>query len=1074
MSNTSSNNVRSNLKNNNTDIQGGEKKVMKKSLKVIATATLAFSMFASVAMAAETAATPTAVTTAAAVKTSKDFTDLAGKDAALLAKIDALLAKGFMDGKSDTAFDIEGNMTRAEAAKLVAKIFNLTVGTETTSSFKDVDGTDASQAWAIPFIEAAKKAGIIDGMTDTTFAPKDNVTLGQLATLLVKGFGKAADVKTTTPWYQGYLDVAKAAGIDLGTDGAKLATRGDLVVGSFAADAAFQSLTKASVTEAKATGVYKVQVTFNKAVDTAVAKLALTKGTLAVSTSTTAPVWSDDKKSVTLTTDTRINEGDYTVTLSGLAADAVDKTTATFKATDETVTKIDFVNASDTVAYSKVATIKLKATNQYNEAVSLGTSSFTALVSGQTPTSFKKDADGNLVITANVSGTAGVTQGNGIIPVTVYLNNSNVTVSKNFKVGTVPILSKIEAGKVTYSNKGTKLSAKDETASIALSLIDQYGNAIVKSQLQPVDHDSDPSTAPVAEISATTINPVITPYEQKLAVVRTNNDYTDFFDDNDDARIKIQLAEKLDKSADYTVNIYGGSSSATATVSVGAANLATKFEFDASAVVVAAGDATTIIPLIATDANGNKLGAQDIVDQASRFNITASNTSSAVIIPTGSDKGKVKLTYTPSSPNTVGSKVYVSGTINQSQTNTFVQTSIPVSDARIPERITVTTEPTAKAILGADSEIVYKLKDQYGKDLGNIPATIPSANGQTSKYRVKVTVTSEGGAGITFKQATPVAPAAALPTAYSDTTTNGVNEKVYYFNNDQLAYFNAGFNLTTEETVGKVTVKSVVEKAPNGTNNFSDYTSATTRTLESIKSDTALTYSLNTVGSLFAAKDKFASNAAVVGTGAGQAGDLLVAGNSRFDKKLSVVAKDSAGNTVKLPLNYVRGISASDPNVLIVNTDTTGGVQDGYVLGNKAGTATVSAIVYTNKGQTINLTQELTVKADTIVVDTISADNTTATYAAGNTFAYKYFNNLKVVDNYGIEYKTDAANNVDPIAQYFAVLGVQYTVQTTGGTGSVTINSATGQITNVDTSVTEFLITAIAPNGKSLTMLVSK
>ncbi|OAS14543.1 S-layer homology domain-containing protein [Paenibacillus oryzisoli] len=1072
MSKSSWNKENINIKNKTHDIQGGEKKVMKKSLKVIATATLAFSMFASVAMAAETTTTPTATTTAA-VKTSKDFKDLADLDAATLAKIDAMLAKKYFEGTADDSFGIKENMTRAQFAKVLALVTGVTVDTTVKeSSFADVKADDTANGWAIPFIEAAKKAGLIDGKSNTSFDPSANVTLGEFATALIKGLGVKPDT-TGTPWY---ADAIKQA-VDKkllaeGTDGSKFATRADLVVGAFTADAAIASIGKVSLTEAKAVGVYKVKVTFSKAVDTAVAKLALTKGTLAVGTSTTAPVWSEDKKSVTLTTDTRIGEGDYTVTLSGLAADAVDKTTATFKATDETVNKIDFLNAGDTVAYSKVATIKLKATNQYDEAVSLGTSSFTALVSGQTPTSFKKDADGNLVITANVSGTAGVTQGNGIIPVTVYLNNSNVTVSKNFKVGTVPILSKIEAGKVTYPNNGTKLSAKDETASIALSLIDQYGNSIVKSQLQPQDHDSNNATPLVAEISATTINPVITPYEQKLAVVRTNNDYTDFFDDNDNARIKVQLTEKLDKSADYTVNIYGGSSSATATISVGAANLATKFEFDAGAVVIAAGDATSIVPLIATDANGNKLSAQDIVDQKARFNISASN-ATAAIVETGSDKGKVKLTYTAT--NTVGGKVYVSGTINQSQTNTFVQTSIAVSDARVPESISVKTEPTAKAILGADSEVVYQLKDQYGKDVKNIAANIASANGQTSKYQVKVVVTATGTTSVTLKGAqnltnTDTSDDAALPTP----TSTGTNETTYVFGPDQLVYFNKGFNLLTNTAEGKVTVKATIEKAPNGTSNFSDYSSAITRSLESIKPDTALTYSLNTVGSLFAAKDKFASNAAVVGTNPGQAADGLVAGNSRFDKKLGVVAKDSAGNTVKLPLNYVRGISSSDPNVLAVDTYTTGGVEDGYVLGNKAGTATVSAVVYTNKGQTLNLTQEITVKADTIAVETLTADNSTATYAAGNDYAYKYFNNLKVVDNYGIEYKTDAANSVDPIAQYFAVLGVQYTVQTLQGTGSVEIDSKTGQIITVPTTVTEFLITAIAPNGKSLTMLVSK
>ncbi|WP_042198085.1 S-layer homology domain-containing protein [Paenibacillus camerounensis] len=178
----------------------------------------------SVVSAAEVTSPPT--------KTSKDFPDLAGLDAALLAKIDALLAKGYMEGNGTDKFEITGNMTRAESAKLVAKIFNLTVGTEATSSFKDVDGSDASLSWSIPFIEAAKKAGIIDGMMDNTFAPKDNVTTGQLATMLVKGFGKKSEVQTTTPWYQGYLDVAKASGFDVGNNGAKLATRADLVVGS--------------------------------------------------------------------------------------------------------------------------------------------------------------------------------------------------------------------------------------------------------------------------------------------------------------------------------------------------------------------------------------------------------------------------------------------------------------------------------------------------------------------------------------------------------------------------------------------------------------------------------------------------------------------------------------------------------------------------------------------------------------------------------------------------------------------------------------------------------------------------
>ncbi|TXK80967.1 hypothetical protein [Paenibacillus sp. N3.4] len=273
---------------------------------------------------------------------------------------------------------------------------------------------------------------------------------------------------------------------------------------------------------------------------------------------------------------------------------------------------------------------------------------------------------------------------------------------------------------------------------------------------------------------------------------------------------------------------------------------------------------------------------------------------------------------------------------------------------------------------------------------------------------------------------------------------------------------------TTSGDVGKVTVKAVIQKASNGTTNYSDYSSAVNRTLEAVKSDTALTYSIEPVGTLFAAQDTLKAGVA--------AGETLQAGASQFDKKLSVIAKDAAGNKVALPLNYVQGISSSDPNVLSVarvTTDGTSNVEDGYVIGNKAGTATLSAIVRTNKGETINLTQSVTVKADAIAVDKLEAGRTNATYSGTTTMAYDYFtkdadHQLKVTDQYGITYK-----NAD-IAKYDAVLGLRYTVSgVSGKDASVNIDAKTGEITATG-DVQEFLITAVAPNGKSVQVLVAK
>ncbi|RTE03535.1 S-layer homology domain-containing protein, partial [Paenibacillus whitsoniae] len=758
---------------------------MKKTLSVVLTSAMAFSMFTAVAFG----------------KNSDDFTDLKDLDAATKAKFDAMISAGIFDGVSDTTFGLKDEMNRAQFAKVAALIMGLDINKDLqTSSFSDVSVSDPANGYALPYIEALKTAGVTDGYAEGMYNPAGKVTKEQLATFLVRVLGKDAEAKaltgtdaTVSGWAQGYVAEALALKVlsnnEDGTfGGMSNATRDLLVTGAYEAKQQYVPAGAVSVTEAKAAGVYKVQVTFNKPVDTTKAVVALTKGTLAVSATTT---WSDDKKVATLTTDTRIGEGEYTATVSGL--DNVATASAKFTAQDEQVSKIDFINAGDTVAYSHNAVIKLKATNQYGEAVSLGTSNFTALVSGQAPTSFKKDDDGNLVITADVTG-SGITQGNGIVPVTVYYNNSNVTVSKNFKVGTVPILSKIEAGKVTYSNNSTKLADAGDTANIAINMYDQYGNPIVKGQF-----DNN-------EILATNINPVITPYEQKLEVVKAGSSFTtaDFFDDNDNARVQVKLTGKVDKTADYTVNIYGGASSATATVSVGAANLATKIEFDTSAVTLAANDTDVYVPLNVTDANGNKLSAQDIVDNANagRFNFSVTN-GTWTIQPTGTDKGKLKLHFTAA--NTVGAKVYVTGQISQSQANTFVQTSIPVQDARVVERITVTEEPAAKAILGASDDVVYQLKDQYGKDISAMASSIVSANGQTSNYRVKVEVTTSGS-GV----------AATPKVAHAADSTVG-NVTTYYYDNTQLADFNKGFDLTsTSGQEGKVTVKAVVEKQTNG------------------------------------------------------------------------------------------------------------------------------------------------------------------------------------------------------------------------------------------------------------------
>jgi S-layer homology domain. len=165
----------------------------------------------------------------AATKTSADFTDLADLDAATKAKFDALLAAGIFEGDGTSNFGLNDKMNRAQFAKVASIIFGLDVNKDTrTSSFSDVGGDNGTNPWAIPYIEAAKKAGLMEGMADGIFNPAGEVTVSQFATVLVRALGIKPDT-SMNPWYSEAIRQAIALGIiPADVDPKKSATRGDL------------------------------------------------------------------------------------------------------------------------------------------------------------------------------------------------------------------------------------------------------------------------------------------------------------------------------------------------------------------------------------------------------------------------------------------------------------------------------------------------------------------------------------------------------------------------------------------------------------------------------------------------------------------------------------------------------------------------------------------------------------------------------------------------------------------------------------------------------------------------------
>ena len=120
----------------------------------------------------------------------KTFDDITGVNAHKnQPAIEALAARGVIDGKSDGSFDPEGSMTRAEFAAIVVRALGLTP--EGKNSFSDV----AAEAWYAPYVGTAYSYGIITGVADGRFNPSGTITR-QEAAVMVSRAAKLCGLET--------------------------------------------------------------------------------------------------------------------------------------------------------------------------------------------------------------------------------------------------------------------------------------------------------------------------------------------------------------------------------------------------------------------------------------------------------------------------------------------------------------------------------------------------------------------------------------------------------------------------------------------------------------------------------------------------------------------------------------------------------------------------------------------------------------------------------------------------------------------------------------------------------------
>jgi len=90
---------------------------------------------------------------------------------------------GIISGFEDGTFGPGKQLSRAELAVLIVRASGIVVDQHATLTFKDAKGIPQ---WAVPYIAAGVKAGLINGVGDNKFAPSQLATRAE-ATVLIMG-----------------------------------------------------------------------------------------------------------------------------------------------------------------------------------------------------------------------------------------------------------------------------------------------------------------------------------------------------------------------------------------------------------------------------------------------------------------------------------------------------------------------------------------------------------------------------------------------------------------------------------------------------------------------------------------------------------------------------------------------------------------------------------------------------------------------------------------------------------------------------------------------------------------------
>lgn len=149
-----------------------------------------------------------------------------------------LTSRGVINGYSDGTFKPNENISRAQAAKIIALALDLDFENIKDAGLKDVPKSHPNYK----HITALVNAGVISGFDDKTYKPNGKITRSQMAKILVLGFDLKEEKYSKLPfsdvnskqWFANYIQTLYSKNITKGATATTFEPGSNVTRGQFA------------------------------------------------------------------------------------------------------------------------------------------------------------------------------------------------------------------------------------------------------------------------------------------------------------------------------------------------------------------------------------------------------------------------------------------------------------------------------------------------------------------------------------------------------------------------------------------------------------------------------------------------------------------------------------------------------------------------------------------------------------------------------------------------------------------------------------------------------------------------